>query len=201
MIFGTVDLIVAAVVVVSVIFAFYRGLLRELLGITGWILAAIGSYWSYGPLLNFFTSRVEKVQIWTMVSTGITALIILIFMTLINSYITRTLRKSSLSGLDRILGAMFGVLRAGLLIVLAWIFVRQMMLPPPKVQELKKVNVAIPYLNKGADWMEKMLPKNLYQKTYKFEKAEPVEQPYSDKEREKLDEMIGSIMEVDADEN
>ena len=201
MIFGTVDLIVTAVVVVSVIFAFYRGLLRELLGITGWILAAVGSYWSYGPLLHFFTSLVEKVQIWTMVSTGITALIILIFMTLVNSYITRTLRRSSLSGLDRILGAMFGVFRAGLLIVLAWIFIRQMMLPPPKVQELKKVNVAIPYLNKGADLMEKMLPKDLYQKTYKFEKEEPVKQQYSDKEREKLDEMIGAIMEVEANED
>ena len=35
MIFGTVDLIITGIVVVSVIFAFYRGLLRELLGITG----------------------------------------------------------------------------------------------------------------------------------------------------------------------
>ena len=65
MIFGTVDLIVSAIVVISVIFAFYRGLLRELLGISGWILAGLGAVWSYEPFLKFFTNRVEKVQIWT----------------------------------------------------------------------------------------------------------------------------------------
>ena len=42
--FGTVDLVITAVVVISVIFAFYRGLLRELLGITGWILAGLAPW-------------------------------------------------------------------------------------------------------------------------------------------------------------
>ena len=56
--YGTVDLVVTAVVIISVIFAFYRGLLRELLGITGWILAGLGALWSYEPLLKFFSTRV-----------------------------------------------------------------------------------------------------------------------------------------------
>ena len=116
MIFGTVDLVVTAVIVISVIFAFYRGLLRELLGITSWILAGLGAVWSYEPFLRFFTGRIEKVQMGTIIATVIVALIILIVMTLINAHITGKLRKSSLSGLDRLLGAVFGVLRAALLI-------------------------------------------------------------------------------------
>ena len=201
--YGTVDLVVTAVVVISVIFAFYRGLLRELLGITGWILAGLGALWSYEPLLKFFSTRVEKVQVWTIASTITVALIILIIMTLINAHVTGKLRKSSLSGLDRILGGAFGVLRAGLLIVLAWTFMRQMMFSPQRMTEMKKQNVVIPYLNQGADWMEKLLPESVQKDikaTPKKELKQPEKPQYSDKDREKLDEMIEAIVEVDTDE-
>lgn len=202
MIFGTVDLVVTAVVVISVIFAFYRGLLRELLGITSWILAGLGAVWSYEPFLKFFSTKVEKVQMATITATVAVALIILIVMTLINAHITGKLRKSSLSGLDRILGAAFGVLRATLLIVLAWMFMRQMMFPPQRIQEMKKENVSIPYMNQGADWMEKLLPESIQKEMKATPKTErKLEKPqYSDKDREKLDEMIEAIVEVDADE-
>ena len=202
--FGTVDLVVIAVVIVSVIFAFYRGLLRELLGITSWILAGLGAIWSYKPFLEFFSDRVEKVQTWTISATITTALIILIIMTLINAHITGKLRKSALSGLDRILGAAFGVLRAGLLIVLAWTFMRQMMFPPQRQAEMKKQNMTIQYMDQGADWVEKLLPdsvqKEIKTAPEKLEKKEPIKPQYSDKDREKLDEMIEAIVEVDTDE-
>jgi len=202
MIFGTVDLVVTAVVIISVIFAFYRGLLRELLGITSWILAGLGALWSYEPFLKFFTGRIEKVQMGTIVATVIVALIILIVMTLINAHITSKLRKSSLSGLDRLLGAAFGILRAALLIVLVWMFMRQMMFPAQKIQAMKKENVAISYMNQGADWMEKLLPESIQKemKATAQTQIKPEKPQYSDKDREKLDEMIEAIVEVDADE-
>ena len=202
MVFGTVDLIVSGIVLISVIFAFYRGLLRELLGITGWILAGVGAVWSYEIYLKFFTSRLDKVQTWTLAATIATALIILVVMTLINSHITGKLRKSALSGLDRLLGAAFGVLRAALLIVLAWMFMRQMMFAPEKMTEMKKENVSIPYVNQGADWLEKLLPESVQKdmKTSPKKEVKPEKPQYSNEDREKLDEMIEAIVEVDADE-
>ena len=203
MIFGTVDLIVAAVLIISIVFAFYRGLLREMLGITSWILAGLSAIYSYDPFLKFFTGRVEKIQIWTIVSTVLTALLVLIIMTLINSYITSKLRKSSLSGLDRILGAAFGVLRAALLVVLAWMFMRQMMFTEEKITAMKKENVAIFYMNQGADLTEKLLPDSLRQDIKDSVKKELPKLPeveYSDKDRKKLDKMIEAIEEVDVNE-
>ena len=203
MMFGTADLIVMAVVVVSVIFAFYRGLLRELLGITGWILAGFGAAYSYDPLVKFFTGRVEKVQVCAMVSSVLVALLILIVMTLINAYVAGKLRKSALSGLDRLLGAGFGVLRAALLIVLAWIFMRQMMFNDEKINQMKKENVFIPYMTEGANWMEKLLPEGI-QRDMKASTKKVVQLDkgkYSEKDRQKLDKMIEAIVEVDADEN
>ena len=46
---GMVDLVVIATVIISVLFALYRGLLRELLGITSWILAGLACVFSYLP--------------------------------------------------------------------------------------------------------------------------------------------------------
>ena len=203
MMFGTPDLVVIAVVVISVIFAFYRGLLRELLGITGWILAGLGAVYSYDPLVKFFTGRVERVEVCAIVSSVLVALLILIVMTLMNTYITSKLRKSALSGLDRLLGAAFGVLRAALLIVLVWMFMRQMVFNDVKITQMKKENVFIPYMNQGADWMEKLLPESIQKDMKATTKKEiKIEKPqYSDKDREKLDEMIEAIVEVDADED
>ena len=198
---GTVDLIVMITVVVSVIFALYRGLLRELLGISSWILAAFGAIWGYDILLKFFENRVEKVQIWTIICTILIALIILVVMTIINAHINGKLRKSSLSGLDRILGIIFGVVRAGLLIVLVWVFARHMMIPEAKQQELMQENKSISYMNQGADFAEKLLPESIQKGIKAPQKTLPKKQPlYSDKDREKLDEMLQSIVEVDIDE-
>ena len=47
---GLIDLILAIVVVISVLFALYRGLVRELLGIAAWILAGFAALYSYAPL-------------------------------------------------------------------------------------------------------------------------------------------------------
>ena len=126
----------------------------------------------------------------------------MIIMTIFNAKMTHKLRKSSLSGLDRLLGAAFGVLRATLLIVLAWMFMRQMMFPAPKIQEMKKENVVIPYMDQGADWLEKLLPESVQNDMKASPKKEvKVEKPqYSDEDREKLNEMIGSIVEVDVDD-
>ena len=68
---------------------------------------------------------------------------------------------------------------------------------------MKKENVAISYMNQGADWMEKLLPESIQKEmkaTAKTEKK-PEKPQYSDKDREKLDEMIEAIVEVDADED
>ena len=199
---GTVDLIVVITVVVSVIFALYRGLLRELLGISSWILAAFGAAWGYDILLKFFEGRVEKVQLWTIASTILVALTILVVMTIINAHINGKLRKSSLSGLDRILGIIFGVFRAGLLIVLVWMFARQMMIPEAKQQELAQENKAIPYMDQGADMLEKLLPESVKKGIKTPPKVPPKKQQpiYSDKDREKLNKMLESIVEVEIDE-
>ena len=200
---GMVDLVVITTIIISVLFALYRGLLRELLGITSWILAGVGALYSYQPLINLFTNKVDNVKVWGITSSGLIALTVLVIMTLLNAHITHKLRKSSLSGLDRILGIMFGVFRAVLLIVLVWLFARQMAWTTKQLEIMQQQNFSVKYIQMSADWAEKLLPdgvRNDMKRPVPPAKPQKVVKPaveYKDIDRESLDKMIENIVEIE----
>lgn len=195
---GLIDLVVITTIVVSVLFALYRGLLRELLGITSWILAGLACLYSYQPLTNILNGKVDNLKIWAITSSGLIALAILIIMTLINAHISHHLRKSALSGLDRILGVLFGIFRAGLLIVLVWLFARQMAWTPKQLEMMEQHNFSVKYIQMASDWAEKLLPDGVRNdiKRPVLPPKPPVPE-YDDSERESLDKMIESIVEIE----
>lgn len=200
---GIIDLVVFITIIVSVLFALYRGLLRELLGISSWILAGIAALYSYHPLFSFLTGKVEKVNLWSLSLSGSAALIILVVMTILNANITQKLRKSSLSGLDRILGTAFGIVRALLLIVLVWLFTAQMAFTPDQIKQMDKENFSVKYIQEMAQKVEKILPNQPTLKhpsqAPKTEKKRPPkpEVEYKEADRKALDEMMEDIVEIE----
>lgn len=205
---GMIDLVVIATIIISVLFALYRGLLRELLGITSWILAGVASAFSYLPAIKLLTDKVDNVKVWAISSSGLIALTILIIMTIVNARIAHSLRKSSLSGLDRILGIMFGVLRAVLLIVLVWLFASQMAWTPKQLEVMKEQNFSVKYIQMAADWAEEFLPDGVRKdmkrptpqqrpKTTQPVKPSKPAVEYKDIDRESLDKMIETIVEIE----
>lgn len=196
---GLVDIIVLATIIVSVLFALYRGLLRELLGITSWIFAGATALYSYQPVNGLLVGQVENVKMWTLIITGLLALVVLIVMTIVNARITHSLRKSSLSGLDRTLGLAFGVFRAVLLIVLVWLFARQIAFSPKQIEKMEENNFSVKYIQKSSDWAEKLLPGEIQKDIQRPERPElpkPVVE-YKDVDREALDEMIEDIVDIE----
>jgi membrane protein required for colicin V production len=196
---GMIDFVVIATIIVSVLFALYRGLLRELLGITSWIIAGATALYSYQPVNGLLVGQVENVKMWTLIITGLLALLVLIVMTIVNAKITHSLRKSSLSGLDRILGLAFGVARAILLIVLVWLFARQIAFSPKQIEKMEENNFSVKYIQKSSDWAEKLLPGDIQKDIQRPERPElpkPVVE-YKDVDREALDEMIEDIVDIE----
>ncbi len=199
---GMIDFVVIVTTIISVLFALYRGLLRELLGITSWILSGIGALYSYQPMMKLLANKVDNIKVWGITSSALIALVILIVMTLVNAHITHHLRKSSLSGLDRILGIIFGVLRAGLLIILVWLFARQMAWTPKQLEIMQKQNVSVQYIQKIADWSEELLPDGVRQDMKKSASLKRPKAPkpaveYKDIDRESLDKMIENIVDIE----
>ena len=205
---GIIDLIILGIIVISVLFALYRGLVRELLGISSWLLAGFVALYSYNPLLTFMEGHFENVKLAAIVGSVLLALAVLIVMTIVNAFITKRLRKSSLSGLDRIFGFMFGIARALLIVALIYIFATTMMLSPKHVEHLKSQNFSIQYVEIIANYVQSVFPENVkmdlsaYQTTKqekikeKKQQKEATVTEYKQEDRQSLDDMIENIVEI-----
>ncbi|HMO09435.1 MAG TPA: CvpA family protein [Paracoccaceae bacterium] len=126
--FTLVDGIVAAVIVISAILAYSRGLVRESLAILGWIGAAVVAYIfaaSAQPLIKelpmvgqFLADSCELSIIAAFAAVFALGLIIA---SLFAPLLSGAVQRSILGGLDQGLGFLFGVLRGILLVAVAFI--------------------------------------------------------------------------------
>ena len=160
---GMIDIGVIAILVISGLCATYRGLVRELLGLAAWGLAAVVALFCL-PILNpFMAEYISNPMLCKITTVGVVALIVLVVCTLINAHIAQKLRSSALSGLDRILGFAFGLLR-GVVFVVSIYFCAAFIVSSEKMEQYKNENKTMPYVEKCKDIIYTVLPTSL-QKT------------------------------------
>lgn len=161
MVIGLIDIIVLLTLVLSVLFALYRGLVCELLCISSWILAGLAALYSFNPMAKMLSGLFDGNDMMAgVVGSGIVGLLILVVMTVVNAQIVKRLRASSLSGLDRIFGFVFGCLRAVLLLSLVYI-AGGMVLPETKLKEWEENNFSMPYIQKSVEILKYIVPENI----------------------------------------
>jgi membrane protein required for colicin V production len=114
-----VDYVILFLTLVSVVVGVWRGFTTEALSLVT-LLAAIALAWTFAgqlePSLGSWVSAVE-VRLWT--ARVIIFVSVLVIGGLISWVARKLIRHSGLSGLDRTLGAGFGLLRAAVLVGLA----------------------------------------------------------------------------------
>jgi len=111
------DYVVIAVLVLSVAWGAWRGLVHEVLSLAGWIMAFLAANLLAAPLSETFPANMRPefrvVGAFVLVFVGT-----LVLTTLLTALVTKFVRVSVLQSLDRWLGALFGLLR-GLVLVVA----------------------------------------------------------------------------------
>ncbi|MBP5534643.1 MAG: CvpA family protein [Alphaproteobacteria bacterium] len=157
---GIIDLLLIAVILISGLLAFYRGLIRELLGLIAWVLAAFGAFYGLSVARPLFRKMITNPTVADIVAAIVIALIILVICTIINAKINEKLRKSVLSGLDRILGLAFGILRGLLLIIVVYYFA-VFALKKETIEECTDKNFSLAYLEKTMPVVENILPDDI----------------------------------------
>jgi len=120
---NNLDVVILILVGISGLIALSRGLIKEVLSIIGWVLSALAVVW----LLPFFTKITSQYIDSGLISGIVSAIFILILFMVIWIIVTDNMvgkiRNSKLSGIDRVLGLFFGIMRAFLLIILINILV------------------------------------------------------------------------------
>ncbi|WP_417627110.1 CvpA family protein [Pararhodobacter aggregans] len=126
--FTLVDAAVALVIVVSAILAYSRGLVRELLAIAGWVIAAIAAF-VLAPTVEPLVREIPYVgdilgdscELTIIAAFAAVFAVMLVVMALFTPLFSSLIRNSALGGIDQGLGFFFGVLRGILLIAVALI--------------------------------------------------------------------------------
>lgn len=130
--FTVVDAGVFAIVILSGILAYSRGLVREVLAIAGWVAAAIVGY-MFAPQAEPLIQQIpvvgdflrESCELSIIASFAIVATAALVVVSIFAPLFAGLIQRSALGGIDQGLGFLFGVARGLLLIAVAF-FVYEM---------------------------------------------------------------------------
>jgi membrane protein required for colicin V production len=149
----TVDWIIAAVVLVSVLVGLLRGVTREIVSLAGWVL---------GLVLAFFfaeqvgaTLPVEPPELRTVIGAVLILAGVLVLAALLGAVLRALLAAVKLSALDRLLGGLFGLARAALVLGVAVLLASGT--PVPKAGWWKE-SLLLPWLEAGVAFATPLLP-------------------------------------------
>ncbi|MFV9615411.1 MAG: CvpA family protein [Gammaproteobacteria bacterium] len=112
-----VDVVVIFVIFLSALFSLLRGFVKEAISLATWIIA-IWLAATFAPqLAEALPSNIESEAARQAIGFGVLFVLTLMLGTLVNMLVSQVVKKTGLSGADRIFGVVFGVLRGGLIII------------------------------------------------------------------------------------
>jgi len=153
-----VDGVVLAVLLLSAGLAYFRGAVREVLGIGAWVGAVVVAVLAEPTAKPLAERYVQPDWLATGIAIGVVFLVVLIILKILIHWIAGTVQRSALGGVDRALGLVFGLARGAFVVVLAYI-VGGLALPiterwPDEVRQAR----SLPYAADGATWVVGKLP-------------------------------------------
>ncbi len=110
------DIIIIAIILISGLIGVFRGLVREIMSLVGWIVSAWLAWRFASVFASVFDSFIQSADVRKAAAFISIFLLSLVLFALLSYVISKIMNKSPLKGMDRTLGIIFGLLR-GVLIV------------------------------------------------------------------------------------
>jgi membrane protein required for colicin V production len=153
-----VDTVIIVASLASLVIGFMRGIVREAIAIAA-LLIAIWAAMNLGPHAgSWFEGSIGSTQLQMWAGRALVFIIILAFGALSGWGISKIVRLSGLTAIDRALGGFFGAIRAVLLLGLFVLTGRYAGFPD---QDWWHDSAIIPLGDRVADWISVMAPRGM----------------------------------------
>lgn len=114
------DIVVIGILLLSMLFGLWRGLINEVLSLLGWPIAIVVSRLSAASIAPLLPITQEEVRVTA--AYALVFIAVLIVWSIVARIIAKLLKAIGSDWTDRALGGLFGVLRGGLVVlVLVWL--------------------------------------------------------------------------------
>jgi len=149
------DLLLLAIVVVSVLFGLMRGFIGALASVAAWLLAGWVAFHFGAALALFFGGGNEPGPTGLLAGYALSFLGVLVFVGLVAWMLRKLVKTVGLSGVDRALGAALGLARGGFVACLLVLLMGFTAIPRESGWQQSRV---VPVLLPGAQWLRGWLP-------------------------------------------
>lgn len=149
------DYAVLGVMGISVAWGVWRGLVREVLSLAGWVIGFLAANLFAAPLAETLPSSISPSELRVLVAFVGVFVLSLALTSLAALLLSKMIRAVGLGGLDRTLGGLFGVARA-VVIVLAFALLAGLTRLP--LDPIWKQSASGPFLARAALALKPWLP-------------------------------------------
>ncbi len=111
-----VDIVITGIIVLSALFSLIRGFVREALSLAGWLASFWLALTFAGDLAESFLSGISVPSLRVAVAFTILFVLTLVIMALINKLASQLIKKTGLTGTDRMIGMIFGIARGAIIV-------------------------------------------------------------------------------------
>lgn len=167
------DLVILGVLLVSAVFAFLRGFIREvltILGVVGGLAAALAFGKQLIPLMSVwigvdpqaedpqkFFDIVPYTMVATVLAYGSIFLVCVIVLSVVSNVLAKFARNIGLGAIDRTLGVIFGIAR-GVLVLAVLYLLPYLLFSEDTRKDWFKDSRLIVYIEQTSSWLAEFLP-------------------------------------------
>ncbi len=157
MLLSALDWICAALLLASLILGAWRGLVFELLSIAGWVIAFIAARWSAAAVGNWLPMGESPEPLRYAAGFVLVFIAVAFFCGMLATLARRAAKALGVRPVDRVFGAVFGVLRGVLVLV---VLAALVLMTPMRDEDWWRGSLSAQWLEMTLTWLHPLLPES-----------------------------------------
>jgi len=153
-----VDVAIIIIVTLSALISVLRGFVKEALSLVAWVLAFWVAFTFHQNLATILSEYIDTPSLRLISAFALLFVVTLIIAALVNNLISTLVKKSGLTGTDRMLGVIFGIARGTVIVAILVLMAGLTQLPAdPWWQD----SIFIKHFQEMAIWLKSFLPEDI----------------------------------------